>query len=231
MWEMYDIISCIMAAGKKKIHRSEEEDVVAYDTPVMSAPVAPKTGGMKMYFWLAVVAAGVTFFWYRTNTWPVVAVVNYMPIFRYQVDRTLYAQGGAAIVDSLVTQKLAEAELNKLGIKIADSEVDAKIEEIKGTLGEGTNLETLLSERGMTIDDLKKDLILKMRVEKAVEKEASVSAEEVDAYLKENEKLLASLKPEERKTEAEAALKQQKLSTAITAWIEKLKTTGKVWKL
>ncbi len=83
----------------------------------------------------------------------------------------------------------------------------------------------------MTINDLKKDLVLKMRVEKAVEKEASVSAEEVDAYLKENEKLLESLKPEERKTEAEAALKQQKLSTAITDWIEKLKTTGKVWKL
>ena len=109
--------------------------------------------------------------------------------------------------------------------------MDAKIEEIKATLGEGTDLDTLLSERGMTLSDLKKDLLLKIRVEKAVEKEASVSAEEVDAYLKENEKLLASLKPEERKVEAEASLKQQKLSTAITTWIEKLKDDGKVWKL
>ncbi len=218
-------------AARRKVQKEVEEDVVAFDTPVMSAPVANRSGGMRVYFGLAVIVAGLVFFWYRTKTWPVVALVNNMPIFRYQVDQALFAQGGLAMVDSLVTQKLAEAELDKLGIKIPDSEVDAKIEEIKGTLGEGTDLETLLAERGMTINDLKKDLILKMRVEKAVEKEASVSAEEVDAYLKENEKLLASLKPEERKAEAEAALKQQKLSTAITDWIEKLKTTGKVWRL
>lgn len=222
----------VRKATKKQNNKASEIDTFSYQSVETTIqPEVRSKSRFNKWVWISLIVIGVVYFWYRTSSWPVVAFVNYKPVFRFQVDQALYEQGGLAMVDSLITQKLAEDELNKLGVNVSNEEVDKKVDEIKLSLGEGADLDALLSERGMTVSDLKKDLALKMRVEKAVEQQATVSAQEVDAYLKENEKLLESLKPEERKTEAEAALKQQKLSTAITAWIESLKSTGKVWRL
>ncbi len=110
-------------AVKRASKRQSNDEVFLEESVVVErdSSTSLRMTNLRKWFWVAVVVAAVVFFWYRTNTWPVVAVVNYKPIFRYQVDQALFSQGGLAMVDSLVTQKLAEAELDKLGIKIPDS--------------------------------------------------------------------------------------------------------------
>jgi len=61
-----------------------------------------------------------------------------------------------------------------------------KLDEIKANLGEGTDLETVLSERGLTLADVKKQLGLQIAIEKALSDQASVSAQEVETYVTDN---------------------------------------------
>ena len=170
-------------------------------------------------------------YWYWTNSWPVTAFVGLKPITRSQINRELYKQNGQAVIDNLVTEHLVRQELSKLGIKATDEEVNTRLDEIKANLGEGTDLETVLSERGLTLADVKKQLGLQIAIEKALSDQASVSAQEVETYVTDNAAFLTGDNEEDKKQQAEKVLKQQKLQTQIGSWIEGLRTGAKVWRL
>src|SRR3989344_9175216 len=80
--------------------------------------------------WGLVVLGALALFWYKTNSWPVVAMVGLRPVTRGEVTRALLKQGGKAEVESLITEMLVKKELDKLGVKVEASEVEAKIREI-----------------------------------------------------------------------------------------------------
>ena len=42
--------------------------------------------------WVAVIMGGLVLWWKRTNTWPVLAVVNGRPVWRMEVEKTLFSQ-------------------------------------------------------------------------------------------------------------------------------------------
>lgn len=143
---------------------------------------------------MAVVLALVGWWWYKTKTWPVAAVVNYQLITRYEVDKGLFEQGGKQVAENLITEALVKQELAKLGVAPAESEIDAKIGEIKGGLLEGQELEKLLEQSGMTMQQLRERIRIQLGVEKAVTENAKIATDEAERLQEEIGKWINGLK-------------------------------------
>jgi foldase protein PrsA len=176
-----------------------------------------------------VLILGLGFLLYKTNNFPVVAMVGMRPITRYEINRELYKQSGKTMVDNLVTEVLINNELKKSKVVVSDSDINEKIESIKKSLGEGQDLNTLLSQRGMTLNDVKKQLRLQMGVEKVLADKVTVSNEEITKFVTENANYMTATSEAGKIEEATTALKQQKTQTEVTTWIQSLKDKTKVW--
>lgn len=156
-------------------------------------------------------------FWYKTNSWPVAALVNNLPISRFEVDQELYKQGGSQVLDNLITDRLVQSALTKSNLTASDTEVNARIDEIKASLG--SSFEMALSAQGLTEDQLKTQVATQIKIEKLLNDQATASAEEIAQAAKDNE-LTA--------VEAEKMVKQQKLQTLIQTWVEDLRAQAKI---
>lgn len=124
---------------------------------------------IRMAVVVILIAAGLGLFWWKTNSWPVVALVNGMPVTRFEVNRQLYAQGGAQVLDGIVTQKLIQSELSKKKISISETDITSKLTEIQTQLGTDITVEQALSMQGMTLSQFKNQLKVQMGLEKLVE--------------------------------------------------------------
>lgn len=209
----------------------ESVETLSYQPRTISETPASNKGSMKKWTWVLVVLLLLVGYWWRTGRWPLVAIVAGQPLTRFEVEQQLYKQGGKAMEDSLITQKLVEAELNKMKVNVDKADIDKRVEEMRATVPQGSTLEKELADKGFTLDEVRKLVELQLRINKALEPKATVSAEEVAKYIKDNGKYMTGKTDADKKTEAESILKQDKLSAAIEQWIDEVRTNGKVWKL
>ena len=157
-------------------------------------------------------------------------MVGLRPVTRGEVTRALLKQGGKAEVESLITEMLVKKELDKLGVKVEASEVEAKIREIKASLGEGVNFDELIASRGMTPEEFREQLELQMRLEKTLADKTAVTEADIDKYMADSQGLLSSTDSAQRQQVAES-LRINKLQQAAPAWVEELKAKTWVWRL
>jgi FKBP-type peptidyl-prolyl cis-trans isomerase (trigger factor) len=156
-------------------------------------------------------------------------MVGFKPITRYEVSKELFKQGGKAVVDDLITRKLINGEIKKNNIEVTPAEIDAKVEEIKSTLGESGNLEDVLAANGTNLADFRKQLELRIGIEKLLSDRIAVSETELDAYLSQNKSLMTSATDEAKRKEASDMLKVSKLQTEANKWVEELKSKARIW--
>ncbi len=197
--------------------------------PVMMPVTVHERGRGKWYAAIIIVVLLVGLWIYKTDNWPIVAMVGMHPITRYQVDQELFKQGGKMEVDNLVTQQVIQDELNRKGITVSNDELNQRLDVIKANLA-GQDLNSALAAQGMTMADLTNQLKLQLGVEKAVAEQATVSTAEVDAYIKSNGSTLTATTEAARRDEAMASLKQQKLQSAVSVWVQDLLAKTKVWR-
>ncbi len=191
--------------------------VVEEEVMVMQETIERPSVNYRLIGLLIILAAVLAVFWYRTNTWPVAAFVNGKPVMRFELDQQLYKQGGPQVLDNLITEKLVADELSKNKMTASVEEVEARINEIKTSLG--TSFDAALAAQGMTMDQLKTQIGTQIKVEKLLGGQASISATEVEEMMKQNEI---------DATAATKMLKQQKLQTIIQDWVEGLRTKAKI---
>ncbi|KKR84045.1 MAG: PpiC-type peptidyl-prolyl cis-trans isomerase [Candidatus Woesebacteria bacterium GW2011_GWB1_41_10] len=98
---------------------------------------------------IASLALLVVLFWYRTDSWPVVALVNNYPISRFELNQLMYKRVGQEALENLVVDKLIVQELAAKGVNVSDEEVNKKIEEIKTQIGSAESFEQALAIQGM----------------------------------------------------------------------------------
>jgi hypothetical protein len=160
----------------------------------------------------------------------VAALVNGEPITRFQVVSELEKQGGKQALSSLVNQALIMQEARKKNIQVSQKEVDASLKQIEDSLkSQGQDLNTALSMQGMTRKDLETQLKLRTLVEKLLADKIKVSDKEIADYIEKNKDTLpANATEAENKKSVEEQLKQQKLSTESSAWIEGLTKNAKI---
>lgn len=161
----------------------------------------------------------------------IAAIVNNKPITRYALNRELEKQGGQQILESLITKSLILQEAEKQGIKISNEKIKEKIAEIEANIkSQGSDLDTLLQTQGQTRQDLEKQIRIELIIEEILEKDVSISEEQVKDYFEENKELFGEEATFEGvKDQLEEELRQQELSNRFQSWLEELKQKAKIY--
>lgn len=179
---------------------------------------------------LLIVLLSLTIIAIRNKDMFVVAIVNGRPVSRMALDRILIKQYGAQTLDNLTTEKIIEQELKSKKVKVSDSEVDEKIEQIKKELPPGLTFEQALEQGKTTLKELKTNIRLQLSVEKHLASRITVSEEEINAYLKENIKTLTATEEGKQREEVKGILNKQKFNEVFGSWLTELQDKAKVSK-
>ena len=113
-----------------------------------------------------------------------------------QMMQTFLQQAGSQLeqqaIAQFIDQTLAQDEVANRNIDVSAAEISNVIAKISGTLPEGTTLEQAMATRGMTMDQLRVDIVDNEKTRKLFEAEtegvAPVTDEQVATFYAENEK-------------------------------------------
>ena len=157
-----------------------------------------------------------------------VANVNGMSILRSELNERLTSRFGTQMLEALIGEKLITQAAQKQNIRVSDAEVNAKISEIEKTLGTGTSLDDSLKLRGISKAEFTNQVKIQLMIDKLFATQAAVTTAEVDEFIKKNGASLAATVEAEKRIEAEAELKNQKVSQAFVEWFNQIKESAKV---
>jgi len=157
-----------------------------------------------------------------------VATVNGRPIFRYELNQRLTSSFGKETLENIIVEKLIKEEAKNKGVVVSEEELDKELEKLERSLGEGVKLEDTLKFQGISLAEFRGQLRLRLQVNKILEKDISISQDEVEKYLKDNAKTLVATDEGGRKAEAQERLKEQKISEKIQDWVSGLLAEAKI---
>ena len=176
---------------------------------------------------VVIIALGVLAYVYKGLF--IAATVNGSPISRLTIIQELEKASGKSLLDSLITEKLVQNEVNAKKIIVSNDEINGEIKKIEDQIvAQGATLDAALASQGMNMEDLKKQIIFQKEVEKLVADKINVTDEEVAQYIKDN--AISIPKGQEATTTAQIkdGLRNQKLSTESNALIATLKSQAKI---
>lgn len=161
------------------------------------------------------------------------ASVNGQLVSRLSVIKDLEKQGGKKVLDTVILKTLINQEAKKRNLSVSQSEVDTEIKKIETNVSsQGSTLDALLAQQGMTKSDLIGEIKLQLLVTKMVDNNITVSAKEVDNYLasqnSQNSLGVSQTTPGLNRVQAESAIKQQKLQAEIQKFVADLKAKAKI---
>lgn len=158
------------------------------------------------------------------------ATVNGKPITRYQIMREAEKAQGAQLLDNLVLEELIAQEAKAKGVQLADEAIDARIEEIRQNVADqGQDFDQLLAMQNLTMEDLREQIELQMKLEELVSSDAEVTDEQIDSYIEQNKDFLPEdMSDEEIREMVTEQLKQQEMSTRYQQWSEDIRSEAKI---
>lgn len=151
----------------------------------------------------------------------VAATVNGSPISRLSVIAELEKQGGKQALESIITERLIEAELQKNNIVVSDADIDAEIKKIEEQVAsQGGTLEGALATQGMSMDILRTQIRTQKGLETLLADKVTLTDEELQSALKSAEgSAPEGMTSDELKTAITEQLKQQKFQGEAQKWI------------
>jgi len=159
----------------------------------------------------------------------IAATVNGSPISRLAIIHELEKASGKSLLDSLITEKLVQNEANAKKIVVSNDEINGEIKKIEDQIvAQGATLDAALAARGMNMEDLKKQIIFQMEIEKLVADRINVTDEEVAQYIKDNAISIPEGQEATTTAQIKDELRNQKLSTEGNALIATLKSQAKI---
>ena len=208
----------------KKLKKQESVEEVS---PKVIAKLPKK---IFLYIFILLVVAGVIYFGGKVFY---AASVNGQLINRFSVIKDLEKQGGKKTLDTIILKTLINQEAKKRKLAVSQQEIDAELQKIeKNVTSQGSTLDALLVQQGMTRNDLAGEIKLQLLVTKMVDNNISVTDKEVDNYLagqnNQNSLSLSQSTPGLSRVQAETAIRQQKLQTKIQAFVADLKAKAKI---
>jgi len=162
----------------------------------------------------------------------VAATVNGTPITRLKIIKQLEETQGKATLEALINELLIQQELDKQNISVSQEDIDTEITKIKQSLTEsGQDFDDLLEIQGITQESVEKDIRIQLGLEKLLADKVNVADEEVDQYIQQNSESFPEdldTTTDEFKEQVIESLKQQKLSTEFTSWLENTKSKSDI---
>ena len=160
----------------------------------------------------------------------IVAQVNGSPISRLSVIQELEKQAGKNVLDTMITKKLINDEIKKQGVVVTAADIDAEIKKTEAQIGaQGGTLEMALAGQGMTLDELREQIMINKALEQILADKIVVSDEEVSQYLSTAKTPAAQgLSSADQAAQAQEQLKGQKFSKEASQWVKDLKAKAAI---
>ncbi|GMK49180.1 hypothetical protein PghCCS26_63100 [Paenibacillus glycanilyticus] len=146
-----------------------------------------------------------------------VATVNGVKISKDKLYDSLVEQGGKSTLDNMITQELIDQAAEDAKVTVTEADVDKEIENLKKSFGSEDEFNQTLAQYGMTVDSLRQDAEVQVKIRKILEPQVKVTDEDIKAYYDQNKASMST--PEQirashilvaTKEEAEDILKQLK---------------------
>jgi len=176
---------------------------------------------------VVIIALGVLAYFYKGLF--IAATINGSPISRLTIIQKLEKASGKKLLDSLITEKLVQNEANAKKIVVSNDEINGEIKKIEDQIiAQSSTLDAALAAQGMTMEDLKKQIILQKEVEKLVADKINVTDEEVAQYIKDNQVSIPKGQEAATNDQIKNELRNQKLNKEAVALITTLKSQAKI---
>lgn len=158
----------------------------------------------------------------------IAATVNSTPITTLELFSEMNKQYRDQTLTQMINEKIILGEIRKNNIVVTEEEIDGKMAELEQSVGGPQVLDSLLAQQNQSRGILRKQLKVQLGIERLYANEATVSAQEVDAFIAENKALLESSDSAKQKEEAENILKQQKVSQIFAQKFQELKQNANI---
>lgn len=160
----------------------------------------------------------------------IAATVNGSPISRLSVVQELEKQSGKNVLDTMITKKLIESEIKKEKVVVAPADIDAEIKKVEAQVGaQGGTLDEALAGQGMTMADLREQIMINKALEQILADKTAISDEEVNQYLSTTKMPVAKgVSSADQVNQVREQLKGKKFSTEATQWVSDLKTKAAI---
>ncbi|MFD2613136.1 foldase protein PrsA [Paenibacillus gansuensis] len=198
-----------------KLSGTDPLDQPAAGIPAEQAPLRSNKAWMAASFILAALLVVSLFVSPMKRGAEAVATVNGQDISKDQVYDAMVKAGGERTVDSLITDELLRQELDKNGVQLAEADYEAELQRVKKNFPSDEEFNAALAQSGMTLDNLKEQISIQLKVKKLLEPTLKITDEQVKKYFDENkasfdtaEQVRASHILVKTKEEAEAIKKQ-----------------------
>lgn len=161
----------------------------------------------------------------------VVATVNGQPIPRWDLSNQLNQRYGEQTLDDMINERLLISAIHQKGIYITDAEINQRIKDVEKQLNGKISLQEALKSQGTTMEEFRRQMEIRLAIEKMFDKEATVSSSEVDEYIKNNsDQLKTATDQAQLRKDVEANLKQQKINDLFQKWFDDVKKGAKIQK-
>lgn len=197
-------------------------------TKIAVKSIAAKIPKKFLIYGLAVLAIGLVLYFGAKTFF--VASVNGRLISRLSVIRALEKQGGKKTLDVLVVKSLINQEAKKKKVTATAKEIEEELAKIeKSVTAQGSTLDAVLAQEGMSRDTLVDEIRLQVLVKKMVGQDVKISDKEIDDYIESQKQQMALLgtemtpENEPSRDEVSTQLKQQKLQEKIQSFVAELK--------
>ena len=165
---------------------------------------------------------------FNKKHWFVPATVNGLPILSPQVIVRLYSDYRSPAVSELIDERIIMAEAKKNNVLPSREEINARMTELEAQVGGAEALNNLLAQEGTSRTSLERRMSMRLALEKIYSNEATISAEEIDEFMKTNKAQLTASDSASQKSEAEALIKQDKLGAIINQKFTELREKANI---
>ena len=179
-------------------------------------------------FYLVLIIAGLVLLVMYKKSWFVAATVNGSPVSNLELQMRLNKQFRTQTLTQMINEKIILSEAAKNNATASEAEVNKKIAEIETSVGGAQSLDTMIAQQGQTRESIRQQIKLQLSIEKLYANTATVSAEEVTAFLEQNKDQLRATDSAGQQKEAYDAIKNQKLTQTFSQKFQELKTKAKI---
>lgn len=169
---------------------TEDETEEAQAKP--AAPAAASSAGNRLPWFLfaaSLIAIAVILYMGQAESGigGAAAKVNGQKVTKQDLYDAMYAQGGEAALDNLITEKLIAQEADKKQVQITDADVDAELQKIKDGFPDEQQFNDAMQQSGYTLDSLKKQIRTQVQLNKIFESQMDLSDAKQKEYFDKNQ--------------------------------------------
>ncbi len=155
-----------------------------------------------------------------------VAMVNGEEITQDQLYEEMVKTGGQPTLDKIIAQKVIALEMQKQEVVVSEEEIQNELNQFYEYYGGEEAFKETLTAAGLTLDDMKSDMVTNLGIMKLMESRITITEEEMQVYFGENKALLASggenADYESNKEDIRKLLLQQKSEAEYEKWMAEL---------